>query len=390
MEKNIELNIKNTSGYDILRPQTTCEMVIDLLNSDTKTLMGLEQTDQADDAFRSLFYAITLDGRALINFTVMGNDSTPCTGIIIKSSQFCDSKGNLIQQVQTNNEGKVSVFVNSTSVNISISGYFDLQDYSTSYSVELGQIYDKSIILTRNNFLLMQSSTTKMFSNECKRVDVTCVGGGGGGNNVSYSGGGGGGGGYCTVQESITFLNGENYQAVVGAGGASGWGNNATSGGSTNFLGISANGGNCATENSNDDSVGGTGNGRGGNGARSSNSRGNNGEDGSVYGYFSFTELKLYGGGGGGGAMSYEGSASGTYNGGNGGESGGGGGGYASASNQGNGGKGVYGGGGGGGGTRKDDSGQGGGLSMHHGTGGSGGQGCVAIRMYTAQTLPNS
>ena len=42
MEKNIELNIKNTSGYAILRPQTTCEMVIDLLNSDTKTLMGLE------------------------------------------------------------------------------------------------------------------------------------------------------------------------------------------------------------------------------------------------------------------------------------------------------------------------------------------------------------
>ena len=153
MEKNIELNIKNTSGYDILRPQTTCEMVIDLLNSDTKTLMGLEQTDQADDAFRSLFYAITLDGRALINFTVMGNDSTPCTGIIIKSSQFCDSKGNLIQQVQTNNEGKVSVFVNSTSVNISISGYFDLQDYSTSYSVELGQIYDKSITLTRVEYL---------------------------------------------------------------------------------------------------------------------------------------------------------------------------------------------------------------------------------------------
>lgn len=51
MSKNIEMNYKNESDYEILYPQTIQALVIDLLNSDTKQLLGLEETATADEAF---------------------------------------------------------------------------------------------------------------------------------------------------------------------------------------------------------------------------------------------------------------------------------------------------------------------------------------------------
>ena len=43
-------------------------MIINLLNEDTKEFIGLENTATADDAFRSLYTTMNLQGKALIHF----------------------------------------------------------------------------------------------------------------------------------------------------------------------------------------------------------------------------------------------------------------------------------------------------------------------------------
>ena len=384
MSRNIEMNYKTDTAYEPLYPQTTCDMVIDLLNTDTKSLMGLPSTATGDDAFRELFLAITLDGRALINFAVMGDDGTPCKGVQIESSAFCDSNGNLTPTVETNDEGKVSVFCNSTSVAVSVKNYFDLEDWSHTYTVAFGEQYEETITLTRRNFLKLTSSGNKKFSPAIERVDVTVVGGGGGGGwGYSQTGGrgtsygsGGGGGGYCVVQEDISFIANNLIKVIVGGGGA-----DQGNGGNSSFAEIVANGGQTSTIAGQS----GIGNGNGGAGgystspATSDGARsGSNGSPGTVYGYSSFTETVLYGGGGGGGGAGYlsQGGAGAGY---------GGRGGSSTSYRDGvNAVAGTAGYGGGGGGGAKwlysEDK-----ESTANGVGGSG---CVALRMYTQSTLP--
>lgn len=390
MSRNIEMNYKTDTAYEPLYPQTTCDMVIDLLNTDTKSLMGLPSTATGDDAFRELFLAITLDGRALINFNVMGDDGTPCKGVQIESSAFCDSNGNLTPTVETNDEGKVSVFCNNTSVAVSVKNYFDLVDWSHTYSVVFGEQYEETITLTRRNFLKLTSSASKKFSSATVRVDVTTVGGGGGGdggygqtsgNDYAYSGGGGGGG-YCTLKENAGFSANQNYQVTVGGGGTGG--NVPTKGGTSSFLDVTAQGGNPGGDYYSQD---GKGNGNGGASVYAPTSSGymyasgRPGSAGTVSGYSSFTATVVYGGGGGSGTAGQVGnSASPGTGGGYGGR-----GGYANSyydvipATSGTDG---FGGGGGGGGYWLSGS-------VKGGTGaGNGGSGCVAIRMYTQSTLP--
>ena len=396
MSRNIEMNYKTDSTYEPLYPQTTCDMVIDLLNTDTKSLMGLPTTATGDDAFRELFLAITLDGRALINFTVMGNDGTPCKGVQIESSAFCDSNGNLTPTVVTDDEGKVSVFCNNTSVAVSVKNYFDLEDWSHTYTVVFGEQYEETITLTRRNFLKLTSSVSKKFSSAIVRIDVTTVGGGGGGDSgngyegnerYSYSGGGGGGG-YCTLQENVDFSANQNYQVTVGGGGKKdGLAAGApTKGGTSSFLGVTAQGGNPGS-NLYDQASDGKGNGNGGASVGTPTSSGypyasgRPGSAGTVSGYSSFTATVVYGGGGGSGTS---GARVDTISPGTGGGYGGRGG-YApnyldvipaTSGTDG------FGGGGGGAGYWRSGSTKG-------STGaGDGGSGCVAIRMYTQSTLP--
>ena len=377
MSRNIEMNYKTDTAYEPLYPQTTCDMVIDLLNIDTKSLMGLPSTATGDDAFRELFLAIVLDGRALINFTVMGDDGTPCKGVQIESSAFCDSNGNLTPTVETNDEGKVSVFCNSTSVAVSVKNYFDLEDWSHTYTVVFGEQYEETITLTRRNFLKLTSSVSKKFSSAVVRVDVTAVGGGGGGTNGGSSGEGadysfsrgGGGGGYCVIQEKISFTIDTLISVTVGSGGSIN-GN----GGNSSFSNVIAEGGKAG-----EGDFGGVGNGNGGDGVDSDDPvPGNNGSPGTVYGYSSFTETVLYGGGGGSGSTG--GSDQGGKGAGYGGD-----GGYRISGRTGvdaTAGANGYGGGGGSG------------AYWVYGTDGEntmsakGGSGCVALRMYTQSTLP--
>ena len=392
MAKNIEMNYKDESGYEILRPQTTCEMVIDLLNEDTKELMGLSPSDQADDAFRKIYLAQVLDGRALINFTVMGDDGTPCKGVQIESSQFCDANGNKTTPVETDDNGKVSVFVDNISVQASISKYANLSDWSETIPVEFGQQYDKSITLTRYNFKLWESSGSCKFSPEIVRVDVSLCGGGGGGGAVSNVDeeegsfyqkdyGEGGGGGYCAIYDSVSFQKNYEYTYSVGSGGAAGYNGN---GGKSSFGEHSVNGGNGVVY----DHQGGQGNGQGG--GRVITGNGLPGGSSSSYIYISFTEQVLAGGGGGSGAGIYVnlGDGSGRYfYGGRGGTKGGKGGdcndnGVVSGGQNGQ----KYGGGGGGGGHYMEVVSNKKRLFTGRSSG-NGAQGCVAIRMYRQQDL---
>ena len=376
MSRNIEMNYKTDTAYEPLYPQTTCDMVIDLLNTDTKSLMGLPTTATGDDAFRELFLAITLDGRALINFTVTGDDGTPCKGVQIESSAFCDSNGNLTPTVETNDEGKVSVFCNNTSVAVSVKNYFDLEDWSHTYTVAFGEQYEETITLTRRNFLKLTSSSNMQFSSAVVRVDATVVGGGGRGGYGRYSiddtsresadSGGGGAGGECVVQENISFQSNYIYSVTIGG-----------SGGKSTIANVSANGGADASRDE-----GATGNGNGANGVSIDDQNdeipGLNGTVGKVAGYSSFTETIIYGGGGGSGAVGR------IETPGQGGGYGGAGGYYTNSGSYKNGVRGTNGfGGGGGGGAAWIWRGEGG-----NGTGGAGGSGCVALRMYTQSTLP--
>lgn len=394
MATNIEMNVKQESDYEVIYPQTICDMVINLLNPDTKQLMGLEPTADADDAFRKVYLAQVLDGRALINFTVIGDDGTPCTGVQIESSQFCDANGNKTTPVETDDEGKISVFVDNISVQASISNYANLSDWSETIEVEFGQQYDKEITLNRYNFRSYTSSGNLIFSPEIIRVDVSLGGGGGGAGDVDYGSerirsGGGGGGGYSVIQEQVEFQVKQNYSYTVGAGGAIN-----KSGGKSSFLSLSAEGGKAGQRFGWVSAQTGKGNGNGGelvelylgNSQGIESVNGLPGSAGSSYIYTSFTEQSLYGGGGGSGGVSREDTYT-TY-GGTGGSPGGGGGGRAVAESQEQihgvaGINGLGGGGGGGGYYRRYGS-----SSSSNATDSKkGGSGVLAIRMYRQQDL---
>lgn len=387
MATNIEMNVKQESDYEVIYPQTICDMVINLLNPDTKALMGLEPTADADDAFRKVYLAQVLDGRALINFTVMGDDGTPCSGVQIESAQFCDANGNKTTPVETDENGKVSVFVDNISVEASISNYANLSDWSETIAVEFGQQYDKEITLTRYNFKLWESSGKCKFSPEIVRVDVSLCGGGGGGYSGragrNYNAGSGGGGGYSKVQENFSFSPQVYYNFSVGSGGAQG-----SNGGNSSFSNLNASGGKGATSYY----VNGTGNGNGGKVPNQGQINGTVGTEGTGYVYISFEDIVNIGGGGGSGSnavlsyghegpVTFYGGAGGSPQGGKGGDS------YTQhedncTADDGEDGKGYGGGGGGGGvaGVRANESGE-------AGLGGSGGSGVLSIRMYRQQDL---
>ena len=398
MSKNIEMNYKNESDYEILYPQTIQALVIDLLNSDTKQLLGLEESATADEAFREIYLNQVLSGKALINFTVVGDDGSPCYGVEINCSTFCDAQGNRVTKVETGEDGKVSTFCDSTTANCSISGYTNLSNWSENIPITFGEQYDKEITLTRSNYKSFTSSGSFKVSKDIVRVDFSIVGGGGGGGGCTYGlTGGAGGGGYALTQESISYSPNTGYNFTIGSGGrgqSSGSATNGGNGGASSFMDHTVQGGKGGTGYQsgwphNSPGIGGEGNGRGGNGVSGSYgyaTNGNPGGNGTVYCYSSFTETVLWGGGGGSGCAGM--TTSGQVDGGAGGSNYGGKGGgplddsYSATSSmvKGQNGKG-YGGGGGSGASRGDED------RKAEGNSGSGSGGAIAFRMYRQQDL---
>ena len=271
------------------------------LKDTTAALYGLGSDAVPDDIFRNISTRLDLlkTGKSYVIATVKDTDGNPVTAVLI--SGLTDSNGG---DVYTNAKGVAEGYYESGTVSLSISGYADVVDLTESVTVGAGEIKTVEMTATRRNFLKVTASKNLKFSGETETVDVTVVGGGGGGSGSNYqapSDGGGGGGGNCEVKTSIVVNTKTVYQATIGAGGKGGSQYaNGSDGGTSNFLGVSALGGKGGTVSASVSSTG-ANSGKGGDGNGKGGDAGYDGNDGTVYGYSSFTELVLYGGGAGGG-----------------------------------------------------------------------------------------
>lgn len=305
MAKNIEMNVLEDGGqYEILYPKTIPDQVVNLLNDNTKTYIGLTTQATPDDAFRQLYLMNILGDKCSFKLKLVTSiTQTPLVNIPVACSSFVDAQGNPVSSpLYTDDNGEIDTFFKGGNVTLSVTGFADLQDWSQVYQVDNGEQYSYVVSLTAVDFAKYTSTRNIMFSGNVNSIDVCCVGGGGGGG----SNGGGGGGGYCTVQENVPIEIFTNYPISIGAGGSGavlvlgeGTTISAKPGGTTTFLGVSANGGQFGTTGLGS-STGGIGNGNGGYVNSSySGVTGVNATAGTVPGYSSFSDTVLYGGGGG-------------------------------------------------------------------------------------------
>ena len=397
MPKNIEMSVMGSSGsYEVLYPKSVSDII--LSSNYLNGMFNLSANSDIDDAFDYINRKIILlqYDKAGINVTLKSAGGSPLEGIPINGiTANYDGTGSCV----TDGDGKCFGYCNAGNVTLSTNKYVDMTVNSQQLNVLASEMYNTE--LTASNFVNFKkwTSTTNniRFSNNVSRVDVTCVGGGGGGgyaygkyqSSRSYLGtGGGGAGGNVIITEDVAFNIETIYQAVIGGGGqgSTNFEENGEMGGTSQFLSVQATGGNggyAATEDSvmnrSSGGAGGVGNGNGGSGLYVQNNRdenGNPGTVGTVLGYSSFTESIYYGGGGGSGAT-------GSYNdGGLGGGYGGNGGGTNMRRGlAGEKGQNGFGGGGGSSGAffyngGADD------RRVETENAGSGGSGCVAIRMH--------
>ena len=321
--KNIEMNVKTSTGYDLLYPATESRQVLNLLTDSTKTYIGLETSATPDDAFRSLYLLNVLSDKASFRLTVKTAGGTPIVNLPVACDKYLDGNSNPVAgPLYTDENGVIDTFFANGSATLSITGYADLENWSQQYSVVNGEQYEEEVALTTRNFLKWTSSTTTKFSSNVSRVDVSCCGGGGGAgggsvNSSYYDGvtGGGGAGGYSQTQENVSFSVNQDYSVVVGSGGNAGRESNKSNvtatdganGGQSSLLELTAQGGGGGKagivdyNNVTIPGTGGQGNGNGGGGGAIP-FVGQNGGNGTGFIYDSFTTTKSVGGGGGSGA----------------------------------------------------------------------------------------
>ena len=299
-------------------PGTELSKATLLQDSTEVSLFGSAADRTVDDVFVGIAGQLKLikSDMAAITLTVQDTNDKPIPEVLVQG--ILSESG---QAVYTNASGVVTGYIGEGTQVIKVSGYADLVDYSETMTVVKGTTINKTIKLTTRNFLKITSSRSIKFSGNVSAADVTAVGGGGGGGRSGTVGsddkvgGAGGGGGYCTVKENIKTNPNELYKIVIGSGGTAGLSYkdpNGKSGGTTTALGVTAKGGGGGEglpENFTGYSLaGGIGNGNGGhNGYRAgARQEAENGHDGSVLGYASFTEMVRYGGGGAGGGYGYD------------------------------------------------------------------------------------
>ena len=240
-DKNITLRQKNTSGaYDKLYTKTTATQ--SKLSTATAALFGNNVTD-ADAALSKVADAVKSIGDVRVK--VVDPNGNPIQGARITG---------LYGTPTTASDGTAHGVLQTNPISIS-SPYIDLQEQTADASAYAGSFDVLTItlpIVGENNVKRITSSQTVKFK-LAKTVDVCCVGGGGGGANYAQYGqrmvfkGSGGGGGGIVNAFGMTIAADENYQLYVGSGGATRKAGQSDSsgydGGSSNFLGISANGG---------------------------------------------------------------------------------------------------------------------------------------------------
>ena len=230
MAKNIEMNIKEQSNYEILYPKTLSEQVINLLNNDTKELMGLTEDATPDDAFKDLFYGVYLGNKAAIELTVKDSEGYIFSNTAITCPNFVDKFGATVDSYVTDNNGKATVL--ATPGNITMTLGINYINYPnkilTMNSIEAGKTYNQEWVLTRNTGTIQISSSQNIvLSPQIVRVDVAGVGGGGGGSGAAsrdswHACGGGGGGGYASIVENVMLDSDKNLSITIGTGGVGG------------------------------------------------------------------------------------------------------------------------------------------------------------------------
>lgn len=289
-DKNITLHQKNTSGvYDKLYTKTTATQ--SKLSTATAALFG-DGTFDADAALAKI--ADTVKSIGNVQVKVVDPNGNPIQGARIIG---------LYGTPTTASDGTAHGVLQTNPISIS-SPYIDLKDQTADVSGYVGSFNVLTVtlpIVGENNITRVTSSKTVKFSKAIKTVDVCCVGGGGGGGSLIikgeyiYDSGGGGGGGIVNSYAQAPTYN-TLYNIVIGGGGSTGY--TAGKGGTTTFMGVSANGGGGAyvyTDGSSPRGYGGTegstGSGRGG------------GYDGSVGSNTTLSEFNdgvtFYSGGGG-------------------------------------------------------------------------------------------
>lgn len=319
--------------------------------------------------------------------TLLDTNGNPVPGVIIDG--IVDRNG---KSVASNSSGIIRGFISEGSNTLSISGYADIEDFSTQVTLSSGEVLKKNITITTIDYLKITSAMSLKFSGNVETVDVALGGGGAGGSwgttnypthtsQIYQQGGTGGGAGQVAERIGIIPEIHTTYNAVVGAGGGQ-----AAAGGESSFMGVTA--------------AGGKVNG-GGAGARinypiiingsvktdGSTVAATAGTNGTGFLYASMTETFAYGGSGGGGGAAGDGinyyyerllpAVGGTPGGGKGYNQDY----YVSWTNAQNGADGLGGGGGGAGSVFEAESANYD-ASMYSNGAGKGGSGCITIRMH--------
>jgi len=353
-------------------------------SDDVINLYGLESDDTPNDIFLLLYKKLKMINEGLAEVTIIAKTQSgnPLKGILLPDLKDSDGK-----DVYTDSSGKATFFAKGgTTAKITFSNYGDIEDFTESFTVNSGEIIAKEITLKVRNFFRVTSTQNVRFTKNTSRVDVSVGGGGGGAGRIGkqssgdpYRSAGGGGGGYAKSQENVEFVTDTTYTATVGAGG-----NVDEKGGTSSFMGVSAQGGEPGqgSFDSSSNVEGGQGNGNGADGVSTTFSMsvevpGNAGKSGANTIFNSFESSTPHGGGGGSGSLKRPGRYD-SIDGGRGGSPGGGDGGDAAQNNERNGKNGTNGTGGGGGsaGIWYDEG------SASFGTPGVGGSGVVTMRMH--------
>lgn len=343
-------------------------------------------TSEPKDAFLAV---PGIMGKALLTITVTKINGQPYPGVVVNGLSNIDAP-----RRTTNSEGKVVVYVDAGTYNLTFSPNPVCVDTSIpgkSVTVAAGGVKSVSTKEQSNGLtsLTITSSRTVAFSTNVTNLDAFLVGGGGAGCGKSASGDGtpglGGGGGRTATYRNLSISKYTQYSAVVGSG-ATGTSGSGGAGGSTSIFAKSVIGGTGGSMQSggnggsggggryfiNDGAYyqGGNGGTDGGNGeGQTGSAQGRPGGTGQGSTTRAFGEATggLYAGGGGGGSES-------VFAPGNGGSGGGGSGG--GINENGVNGTANTGGGGGGAGAR-----QGSGTSYR---GGNGGSGIILLRWVNA------
>ena len=316
-EKVVIQKKQDDNSYIEDYPKTSQDMVLNLLNSSTKALMGLEESATADDAFKQLYLANVLNGKSMVELTFLDSETNkPLSGVVVSCDKFCDAAGTALTEHTTDVNGKIVAFVSAINPIIKIDKYVDIELSQTLAVDALGKQYIFTLKPTIYNYKLLKSSQNICFSENVKQIDYTIVGGGGGGGLAkqfidnddkhrtyrNY----GGNGRYAKTVNQVSVSANSVYPLVIGSGGVPRFGGYGSyspvtpgNGGTSTFLETSVNGGDSGDR---DTAYSGNGNGYGG-GIDCSE-----GYDpyqinraptrGSVLGYIDYNNQDYFGGGG--------------------------------------------------------------------------------------------